>query len=32
MSSNIELSKMSVKQLIELCKNEKITNYSNKKK
>ena len=32
MSSNIDLSKMSVKELIELCKKEKITKYSNKKK
>jgi adenine-specific DNA-methyltransferase len=32
MSSNIELSNLSIKQLIELCKKEKITKYSNKKK
>lgn len=32
MLSNIDLSKMSVKELIELCKKEKITKYSNKKK
>ena len=30
--SNIDLSKMSVKELIEICKKEKITKYSNKKK
>lgn len=32
MMSNIDLSKMSVKELIEICKKEKITKYSNKKK